>query len=524
MIQSISVYNYHFIHDVTIHFSKGIHGLIGESGSGKSMLLSAFQNLLQSKIDRSVIGRFADHTKISVELNDGQTISHLVKTITSTDTITTLNGQTIPLSKFIHILSSSLSIIAQNGYLYQLQSDVILSLIDTDSQCQILAQQYLPVYQHYVKLKRALKRIEDKIHDPATINDHIHAINEINNAPYQSESDENEAKQIERDYESLQEKSRLFDKFQQFASELSALLASFNTYYPLYDQTTFNTILNLTSSLNTLIDSVNIEPTTINVDIDALQQDLYKQSQLKRKYKVQSSDQLMQLALSWQDELTHQQNYIDTKNELVETIAHLEGTLMRIAHQWNIQRSLVLSNLKDKLYPLLKQMGMSPLTIHQQWMDKPFSDNGNTKLVLTLDYNHHTMALDQLSGGEKSRFAVGLYTILSTGETMLFAFDEIDSGLSGQSLNALCTTLKDLSKNHCILLLTHHPYMAVSSDTLYTMVKTIEDDQVIIDLKELKDDAKLNAVAKMGSGEINESTLSYTKAMLDSYGTHHLSH
>lgn len=524
MIQSISVYNYRFIHDATISFQKGIHALIGESGSGKSMLVSAFQNLLQSKNDNTVIGTFDDHTIISVDIIEDETSMHLVKTITHQSTTTSCNGQTIPLSRFIHMISSSLSIIAQNGFLYQLQGDAILSLIDADPTCDTLAKQYEPIYQHYAKLKRQLKKIEEKIYDSSTINDRINAINEINNAPFDSETAENKAKTIERDYQSLQEKSRLFDKFQQYSAELSSLLGSINTYYSLYDPTLFNQILNLTTSLNTLIDQVNIEPTTIDVDIDALQQDLFHQSQLKRKYKVQSSDQLALLAASWQDELMHQQNYIDQKNEMVETISHLEGTLMRIAHQWNIQRALVLSNLKDKLYPLLKQMGMYPLTIHQQWMDKPFASNGNTKLVLTLDYNAHTMALDQLSGGEKSRFAVGLYTLFSTGKTMLFVFDEIDSGLSGEALKALLNTLKDLGKHHTILLLTHHPYMAASADRLYTMVKTINQDEVTISLNELKDDAKLSAVAKMGNGEINESSLTYTKAMMDLYGTRHLSH
>lgn len=524
MIRTISIHNYRFIQDITIPFDKGIHCIIGESGSGKSMLLSAFQYLLQSKDDNQIIGRFDDKTSITVGLTMEDTAHQLVKTTTSDGMTTTLDGSTIPLSRFIALLSPYLTIIAQNGYLYQLQGDALLHYLDKSEQCKNLSDQYTPLYQNYTKLKRQLKKIQTKIHDPDKLDELIGAIHEIHNAPYGSDLAENDAKRIEKDYESLQEKSRLFAKFQQYSAELSALLNSFNTYYSLYEPAIYNQILNATITIQTLLDSIHIENQSMDVDIDALQNDLYKQSQLKRKYHVQTSDQLAALAKEWQDDLIHQQSYSAQKDKMVETIGQCEGSLMRIAHQWNIARSLVLSSLKDRLYPLLKQMGMDGLTIYHRLVDKPFDDNGNIKLIITLEYNGHTMALDQLSGGEKARFAVALFTLQQSDSTMLFAFDEIDSGLSGRSLNALSTVLKDLSQYHTILLLTHHPYMAAISDHLYEMVKTMDADGVTMTLNELKDDAKLDAVAKMGNGETTSSSLAYTKAMIDAYGTHHLSH
>ena len=524
MIRSISIHNYRFIRDITIHFNKGIHGVIGESGSGKSMLLSVFQYLLQSKDDKTVIGRFDEKTIITIGLTIDDLDHQLVKTTTKDTMFTSMDGSTTALSRFIATLTPYLSIIAQNGYLYQLQGDALLHYLDQTTQCKVLSDQYTPLYHHYTKLNRQLKKISAKIHDPYELDTLIASINEIKNAPYESNSAEEAAKQIERDYDALQQKSRLFAKFQQYSTDLSAMLNAFNTYYSLYKPDIYNPILNATITIQTLLDAVDVEPQEMDVDIDTLQNDLYKQSQLKRKYHVTNTDQLMLLANEWQDDLMHQQNYRDQQDAMVKTIQQCEGSLMRIAHQWNIARSLALSALKDQLYPLLQQLGMDGLTIHHQLVDKPFAENGNSKLIVTLDYNGHTMALDQLSGGEKARFAVALYALQVNGSTMLFAFDEIDSGLSGRSLQSLANVLTTLAKQHTILILTHHPYIAALSNHLYEMVKTKADDGVTMTLNELMNDAKLNAVAKMGNGDLNASSLAYTKAMIDSYGTHHLSH
>ena len=136
MIRTISIHNYRFIQDITIPFDKGIHCIIGESGSGKSMLLSAFQYLLQSKDDNQIIGRFDDKTSITVGLTMEDTVHQLVKTTTSDGMTTTLDGSTIPLSRFIALLSPYLTIIAQNGYLYQLQGDALLHYLDKSEQCK----------------------------------------------------------------------------------------------------------------------------------------------------------------------------------------------------------------------------------------------------------------------------------------------------------------------------------------------------------------------------------------------------
>ena len=66
MINSLTIKNFALIKDIDLNFEKGFNVLVGETGAGKSIILSAIQFALGAKIDKSIIRTGENFTKVNV--------------------------------------------------------------------------------------------------------------------------------------------------------------------------------------------------------------------------------------------------------------------------------------------------------------------------------------------------------------------------------------------------------------------------------------------------------------------------
>jgi DNA repair protein RecN (Recombination protein N) len=77
------------------------------------------------------------------------------------------------------------------------------------------------------------------------------------------------------------------------------------------------------------------------------------------------------------------------------------------------------------------------------------------------------------SGGELSRILLCLRQISSsTGKISIFLFDEVDTGIGGETALLLGQHLSDLSKKIQVLAITHLPQIAFNADSLIKVEKT----------------------------------------------------
>ena len=83
----------------------------------------------------------------------------------------------------------------------------------------------------------------------------------------------------------------------------------------------------------------------------------------------------------------------------------------------------------------------------------------------------------------------------------ILVFDEIDSGISGRIAGKVGKLLKELSKSHQIISITHLPQIAAKSDTHLYVSKTESKGETKAGIKVLDSEEKINEIAKMLSGE-----------------------
>lgn len=121
------------------------------------------------------------------------------------------------------------------------------------------------------------------------------------------------------------------------------------------------------------------------------------------------------------------------------------------------------------------------------------------------------------SGGELSRIMLAIKTVLSDGEhipTMIF--DEIDTGISGETANKVGKKIKELSQNHQVLCITHLAQIAAMADNHFLIKKETVDNNTFTSVKSLDKESRIDELARIiGGNELTDLKRNMAKEMLD---------
>jgi len=121
------------------------------------------------------------------------------------------------------------------------------------------------------------------------------------------------------------------------------------------------------------------------------------------------------------------------------------------------------------------------------------------------------------SGGEISRVMLAIKVVLGkSDEVETLIFDEVDAGVGGTTGVALASLLADLAKTHQVIVVTHLAQIAVAGQTHYLVVKEDGAEGGIPEtrLVELESDARVAEIARMLSGNTTEVSLQHATELL----------
>ena len=118
------------------------------------------------------------------------------------------------------------------------------------------------------------------------------------------------------------------------------------------------------------------------------------------------------------------------------------------------------------------------------------------------------------SGGEISRVMLAIKVALGAKDgTETLVFDEVDAGVGGSTANALATVLAELESSHQVIAITHLAQVAVLADAHYTVTKTAGDAPETI-LTPVTGDARVAEVARLLSGTATKTSLAHARELL----------
>lgn len=118
------------------------------------------------------------------------------------------------------------------------------------------------------------------------------------------------------------------------------------------------------------------------------------------------------------------------------------------------------------------------------------------------------------SGGEVSRVMLACKVVLGEADgTETLVFDEVDAGVGGATAVALAQVLARLAKTHQVIVVTHLAQVAVMGERHYLVRKSAGDIPETT-LVELDDDERVAEIARMLSGDTSEASLAHAREML----------
>lgn len=122
------------------------------------------------------------------------------------------------------------------------------------------------------------------------------------------------------------------------------------------------------------------------------------------------------------------------------------------------------------------------------------------------------------SGGELSRVLLAAKVVMGSADHAgTLVFDEVDAGVGGATARSLATVLADLAKTHQVIIVTHLAQVAVVADAHY-VVKKVDTGSGIPEtsLVPVEGDERVAEIARMLSGDSSPESLAHARAMLES--------
>ena len=552
MLQTLSIKQFAIIDELDINFSDGLTVMSGETGSGKSIIIDAIGQLIGMRASSDYVrhgekkaiieGIFdIDESKDAIKILESLAIDVdedflLVKReiFSSGKSICRINNQTVTLQDLRKVMQELLDIHGQHETQSLLKQKYHLQLLDdyADNQYSDLLNQYQLSYKQYKNKRKELEELESA--DQALLQrlDLMKfQLEELTEASLK----EGEVDQLESDIKRIQNSEKLN-------------LALNNAHQVLTDENAIpDRLYELSNYLQTINDIVPEKFVRLKEDIDQFyyiledaKHEIYDEmantefdeqvlneyesrmnllNNLKRKYGKDITE-LIGYQSKLANEIDKIENYEQSTSQLREEIKTLYNEVIDIGKKLSQERRRVARELRDHIVSEIQNLQMKDanLEISFKPLDEPTIEGIEfVEFLISPNRGEPLKSLNKIaSGGELSRIMLALKSIFvkSRGQTAIL-FDEVDSGVSGQAAQKMAEKMRDIAQYIQVICISHLPQVASMSDHHLFISKASNADRTTTQVKELKDENKIDEIARMISGaSVTELTRENAKEMI----------
>ena len=125
------------------------------------------------------------------------------------------------------------------------------------------------------------------------------------------------------------------------------------------------------------------------------------------------------------------------------------------------------------------------------------------------------------SGGELSRLMLALKSlVLTQGEIPTLLFDEVDAGIGGSVAEMVGKKLAAVAESHQVICVTHLPPIAALADSHYVVEKTVAEGRTFTTVRKLDEAERVRELARMLGGiEVTAQAERHAAEMLRAHGS-----
>ncbi len=530
MLKSLFIKNFILIEEAFLEFKEGFNVLCGETGAGKSIIIKALDCVLGAKASKDNILNKEKPALIEAvfKINDEEiTISREI----NSQSKFRLNGILTNIDEIKEKRQQLIDIHSQHQtYIYMSPKNHINLLDDYISKKSPEFKEILKTYREtYFDFKETEKKLnflkENLQNNEKEIDFLTYQLKELDDAAIKANEEEEIKTELDilTNSQELKEKSygaywALYGDNQSIIEGLSKIKYEISNSAALdknlseTEETLFDAIENLKDCANYLRDySSNLE---FNQEkLDELNERLSLIQKLKRKYGENLDDERENIEQKLKS-LTSKDNNIQIVQENYNTLLSSLDLLAKKMNEYRIKNAKELSKAtEEKLKNLQLNEANFEISIKETQKGEKGSDS--VEFLISTNKNQNLMPLAKIaSGGEISRIMLAMKTIFANVDKVsTVVFDEIDTGISGITSNAVASSLIELSKTTQIICISHQPIICAKADNFIWIFKT-HNENTNIETKILNENEKLEALAQMASGQINDETVEFAKTLI----------
>lgn len=546
MISKIFVKNYILIDELELDLDKGLNIITGETGAGKSILISAIDIAFGSKASKELIKTGADKAVIEITIlnrkqdisklfeeygidNDGNEII-LSKEITQTGSRSRVNGCLVN-QEFIKIFRELfLDIHSQHQTYSFLQPKYHIQLLDSYIKNPLL-DEYRKNYSEFRALVNELENLKKISQNTEDQKDFLKfQVDEIENASLNSfteDEDLNNELSVLENVEKLKDvtgsaywalsgdDSSIIGGLFQIKANLSKAMNLDSSLEEMESE-----IINILDNLKTVSSSLRDYSSALEYDeerINIIQERIFLLDKLKRKYGG-TIEKVIETGISLRKELDSIEFSTERIESLEADISDLNKKLLLQAEEITKIRKERACELSAQIVQKLEKLELPKVRFEIDIKPNELTLDGADKVefLISTNISEGLKPLAKVaSGGEISRVMLAIKTIFAQSDNIgTVIFDEIDTGISGKTSQSVAEEVKELAKFMQIIMITHQAIIASKSDK-HIYVRKIQDDSTKVEIFALEDSLKLNAIAELAGGEITEESLKFAQRLIN---------
>ena len=549
MLTTLRIENFALIDTVQIDLSSGLTVVTGETGTGKSILMTAIAVVLgargrseyvregcsqatveahfELKTDSPILQKLVD-----AGLQSGEELVIRRQISKGGRSRTFLNGALVTAQMLTQITASLVDISGQHAHYSLLRSDQHLALLDRICKLDVLCRR---VSEHYAALATIDARIEalttqkrDRTDREAFLEFQLRELQEAE----LTDPDEESRLLIEAS------KMRNLDRISSLTRETSELLYTQNhSATDLVGQALrhLETLADLDPHLEPLSEDLGtslalIEETYRSVsqyaekldheprDLERIESRLAILSRLRKKYGITLGD-VIERQRTLEEELS---GLSDTDELLAHELRAREDActkLLETANQLSAARRAGGESFTRSVEKELADLGMegaqlslsfteqsSGLSCHEKFVGPRGLES--MEILIGTNAGEAVAPLNRIaSGGELSRIMLAVKRVIAKDDPVdVYIFDEVDAGVGGLTAERIAQKLKAVSTMRQAICVTHLPQIAAQADHHFLVAKQVNDGRTTSTAVALATSERVAEIARMLGGQKESAT------------------
>ena len=550
MLRELRLNNLAIIKNLDLEFNEGLISLTGETGAGKSIILDGISLLIGERSNLEMIrtgeeSLFAEGVfdlsevqkeklnKLGFEIEDDELIISRYFYRNSKSKIT-VNGIRMTVSKLKELMRNVLDLVGQHEHQYLLNKNYHLGLLDRflDKNGQELAKE---IRNNVSSLKMINKKIEEIETEKFRIMEKKDILEFQSNEIASLGLKENEDNELEEEYKILFNAGKISEKLENSIQRLKegeySVINSLGKIKKNLEQ--LSDISETYSELKEKIENIIYEVDDIGYSLEDMVENV-ESDDVRLEKVISRIDEINKLKLKYGSTIEEILAFREENEKKLSLIKFENNELANLKKEKEEKakiyfensrklreiRKKVAENLEKTINVQLKDLNMANSKFKVAFSEKTVisskgMDDVEFMMVTNLGENYKPLA-KIASGGEISRIMLALKTVFSSVDNIsVLIFDEIDTGISGETVRKVAEKLKELSGTVQVICVTHSPQIAGKSNQQFFIKKEIENNVTETKVRELNTDERIREIARIISGDnITETSIEHAKEIM----------